>query len=135
MNSGYTTILINGQTVGLKFGLPALKQLGEFEKKVPFYDGNNYSDLGMAHIIYAGYCNNQFIKTQDVTYQFEDFYNVVEECLNDAEQAVSVLRPIIECFEQSRYVAPVAAKPGEDEGKKKNGLGTKSKATATVNLG
>lgn len=131
MNSGYTTIEIDGAKVGLKFGLPALRQLGEKDKTVPLYDNGNYSDLGIAHIIYAGYCNNQYIKDESPSIPFGKFYEFVEDCISDVEKAVSLIRPVIECFEQSKYVAPLAVKPGkeEDEAKKKSGHGTKSKVT------
>jgi hypothetical protein len=131
--SGYTTILLEGQQVGLKFGLRALQQLAEKEKKVPFYQDNTYSDLGIAHIMYAGYCNNQYIKDADITIPFESFYNIVEDCFSDTDKVLEILKPVIECFENSKYVAPLKQVIEEAQpSKKKSGHGTTSKATATA---
>ena len=124
--SGYTTIDINGQKVGLKFGLPAIRQIGEYQAKVPFYEGKQYSDIGIAHIIFAGYCCNQLMKMADQELTFEQVYEYVEERIANIDSVTTDLKPVVECFENSKFLKPFAeaeAKP--EDTKKKTGTGKK----------
>ena len=110
MGSNYIAIYLNGEKVGWKFGLQALQIIREKEKNVPFYGeysdpedpaqlGTTWSGLAYAHIIYAGYRNNQYVKNEPYN-PFETFYNFVEDAgiEGDKEKTLSVLKPVLDCF-------------------------------------
>lgn len=133
--SGYTTIDINGQIVGLKFGLPAVQQIGEYEKQDHFYQVTNgergYSVYGIAYIIYAGYVCNQRNKMMPTTLPFEEIVDYVEDSLMDAGGKGAEIQQVFECFNNSRYVAPHKSATPEETPKKKESLtGTKSNRSA-----
>lgn len=127
--SGYCQISINNKQVGLLFGLPAIAQIGEKAVTIDFYtataiDGQpaqTYSLYGLQHIMYAGYCNNCNADGVPVALTARDFYNFVEECASEPDKAALVLKPVIECFENSRYVKPlVSVDPSPNKSKKKS---------------
>lgn len=64
--SNYTTYKLGDKTLGIKFGLPALRRMAESFDKYPVVDADgSYNPLGVAHIIYSGYLNNLLIKEQE----------------------------------------------------------------------
>lgn len=76
----YTTIEINGRAVGLKFGLPAVRQIFEktLKQKLEEEDGN-YGPYGMAQVLFAGYENNCLVKEIQGDLTFEDFSDFVDQ--------------------------------------------------------
>jgi hypothetical protein len=135
MNNGYTTIEINGEAIGLKFGMPAIEYLAEKGKKVKLYKLNDkgvpefYTHLGMAHTLYAGYVNNCQRKDADVVLEFETFYDFVDESTGNKER-LDAIRNAMQVFEDSRIIAQTKDK--EEGTKKKDGHGKKSNPSATV---
>lgn len=86
--TGYTTIQINGQTVGLKFAYPAIKWFTEqclkpgvaemFFVQSEKPEEGGFTIEGLSKIIECSYKNNCLIKEVEPTLKFEDFYNYVE---------------------------------------------------------
>lgn len=127
--NGIATITIDGQEVRLKFGLPAVRRI--FEKMaehqlVVSKDGNEqYNDLGVTHILYAGYLNGCMQRDEQPVLKFESFYDIVENFAagdHDREEIISAVRS----FEESRFVKPLAVKVDEEtkDTKKKKLNGT-----------
>lgn len=100
MSNGYTSITINEQAIGLRFGMPALKRIAE---KVQVKEGEDYSEVECAHFMYAGYLNNCIVKDCAPTLEYEDFYNFAEKCLYEDKDA-QVIVDVIKCFSDSRIV-------------------------------
>lgn len=134
MNNGYIQIEINGEKVGLKFGLPAIRSIAQYQDVEGFYSDDKktvYSEIGIAQIIYSGYCCNQRIKSEPVTLTMNEIYDFVEERALNVERFGSEVMPIIDCLNNSRVVEELAKNAKEEESKKKPlAVGTKSKAIA-----
>ena len=108
-----TTIEIFGETVELFFNQTAIDQVCAKEKTRPFYvdtivDGvkmKGYSEIAIAHMIYAGYCNACYAEDKEPYYEFEDLLEVTEELWQtDKLQLTAIVR----CFEETllrRYEA------------------------------
>lgn len=76
----YCTIFIDGQIIGIKFGIPAIRQLSD--KNILLGDSrDNYTELGLAHVLYAGYCNNNLIKGVQDEFDIYAFVEYVEDCI------------------------------------------------------
>lgn len=119
MNNGYTTIVIGGETVGLKYGLPAVRQITEKLSGGNLITGNTYNEVGIAHILYAGYINNCIVKEVEAKHKFEFFYDFIEEIAISGE--VEGVTEAIKCFEESRFVKALAKQIENTSTKKKNG--------------
>ena len=74
----YTTITINDQKVGLKFGMASFRYLSEkFVEGISFNNGE-LTEIGIAHLIYSGYLNNCLVKDVIPQHKFEYFSDYVE---------------------------------------------------------
>jgi len=113
--NGLAQITIDGQPVVLKFGLPALRRILDKMKTVDMITGNQYNELGITHILYAGYCNACEMKDIPVVLPFERFYDYVDDF--DTEGVKEEIAFAIRAFEASKYVS---------------GGGEKKKATETA---
>lgn len=72
--------MVGDLRVGLKFGLPSVRKISEAGEKYDILskDGG-YNALGIAHVLFAGYCNNQLVKEQINHLALVDFVDVIEE--------------------------------------------------------
>lgn len=101
-------INISGRKVGLKFGLPAVRHFFERSATLPLINVNNdngqqtYSDLGIAHILYGGYRNNQLAKDLPEQLLFEDFYNLVENEVLENGVLAEEITNAVRAFESSK---------------------------------
>jgi hypothetical protein len=77
--TNYLAFKMGEVTVGLKFGLPAVRRISEANEKYEVTDDRGiYNTLGAAHIFYAGYLNNCLIKEIDPTMTLVEFVDYVE---------------------------------------------------------
>lgn len=108
--NGLAQITIDGQPVVLKFGLPALRRIREKAATIEFITGAQYNELGITHILYAGYLNACAMKDLPAAIPFESFYEFVDEFQDESvkNEIVSAIR----AFEDSKYLS-------EDFSKKK----------------
>lgn len=103
----YCEITIHGQKVGLKFGLPSIRQIAEKAIKYGLSNGRDeFNELGYAHILYAGYCNNNLAKELAGDLTLEDFIDHVEGCTinKDFDEIVAALTT----FQSSKTVENLA---------------------------
>lgn len=102
--TGLATITISDQKVGLKFGMPALRQIYEKSARHSFLaaDGR-FNELGVAHVLFAGYCNYCAMKDEIPSLEFQSFYELVEN-IDDTEQGKAELRNALTAFEESKTV-------------------------------
>jgi hypothetical protein len=115
----YCEITVLGQKVGLKFGLPSVRQIAEKSIKYGLSNGRDeFNELGYAHILYAGYCNNNLAKEISGPLTLEDFIDHVENCTvsNQFDEIIMALNT----FQNSKTVENLAAVGRElQENKKK----------------
>jgi hypothetical protein len=101
----YTTITINGEKVGLKFGMYSFRYLseGRFVEGLSFAN-NQLTEIGIAHILYSGYINNCVVKdTKDPKYTFEDFVDFIEKNIQNEEVLIEV-KKILEVWAASEFI-------------------------------
>lgn len=115
--NGVATITISGQVVRLKFGLPAVRRV--FEKMAEHTlvekrgEEERYNDLGIAHVLYAGYLNGCMLHDAAPTLSFEHFYDYIEDFADDQSGKEEIIAAI-RAFEESRFVKRMETKPVEE---------------------
>ena len=118
----YTTITINDQKVGLKFGMASFRYLQDKLVEGKSYQGADINEIGLAHIIYSGYFNNCLIKDVEPTITFEDFVDWIEtNLLNDA--VMNQIKSVIEIWTNNQFIQ--TALEVIDQPKKKTSRGKK----------
>jgi len=124
--NGLAKITIDGQEVVLKFGMPAIRQIAEKTLLYPLLDGDRYNDLGLAHILYAGYINGCLMHDQLPLVTFDKFYDLLENAPEN-ESVLAEINTAVRSFEQSKYVAAAVEKQKskEEEEKKRQAAGMK----------
>jgi hypothetical protein len=135
--NGYTTIAINGQSVGIKFNY---KAVGDFfiaavDKRDSYYVGEDkFTYLGIAKLLKCGYDENCVIKEQEPAYSLEFFFNWVEGAyLNNSEKDKAEITKALETFNQSQYVKTLVeqmSEPKEEGSKKKTSKPTLKRSKA-----
>ena len=117
----YTTITINGEKVGLKFGMASFRYLseGKFVEGKAF-SNNQLTEIGIAHILYSGYQNNCLVKDIDEKYSFEDFVDFIELNITN-ENFMNEMKSVIDVWSKSDFIQgnqPVETKKKNTRGKK-----------------
>ena len=119
----YTTIEIDGQKLGLKFGMASFRYLqSKFIDGVSF-NGNDLNEIGIAHILYSGYYNNCIIKDIIPSYTFEHFVDFIENNLKNDDKVIEI-KNIIELWASNDFIKSVE-KVNVEETKKKTTRGKK----------
>ncbi len=122
---GFTEIEISDKKIGIKFGLPAIRQIAEKMAKYNLITGDSYNELGIAHIIYAGYCNNCMVKDEVPSIPFSHFYDFVEQAILDKELKEKIV-PVVRIFEESRFLKQALEnKNGHASDEEKKRIGAK----------
>lgn len=86
----YTKLTINGVDYGLKFGMVSDRYLSEKLQGKYCFNGEDITEIGIAHILYAGHLNNCAIKDESPTLTFESLVDFIESSLNDEEQMLKI---------------------------------------------
>ena len=90
----YTTITINNETIGLKFGMASFRYLQDKFLKDKTFDITILSEITISHIIYSGYFNNCLVKEVDPKYSFADIVEWVEQTLLKNEEDNEIAKAI-----------------------------------------
>lgn len=102
MNNGYTSIVIDGETLGLKFGMPANRIFMEYVAlNADRIANGSYNETDIGNLIYAGYINNCMIKDEEPRYKLGFFIGFVDDNLYDDEQKGEFER-IARVYEESK---------------------------------
>jgi len=106
--NGLAQITIDGQSVVLKFGLPALRQIVRSYTTTEMLVGDEYSELGITHILFAGYENGCAMENKVSAIPFKKFYEYVEQVDDEAvkQEIIGAMR----AFEESKAVRDHLAK-------------------------
>lgn len=116
----YTTITINGEKIGLKFGMASFRYLDEKIQGGKLFDDTKLSEIAIAHIMYSGYFNNCLVKEVDAKYTFADFVDYIEDNFDNAE-VMAEIGAVVEVWAKNKFLQSKAS----EEPKKKNSRGKK----------
>jgi hypothetical protein len=122
----YTTITINDQKVGLKFGMASFRYLSDkFIDGVSFENGE-LNEIGVSHLVYSGYYNNCLVKGVLPEMTFENLVDYVEVNIMKAE-FLEELKNIIKVWGESDMIKSnvAATQEVEETTKKKSSRGKK----------
>lgn len=100
----YTTLTIDDEKIGIKFGMAAFRYLseGKFVEGKSFQN-NIITEIGIAHIIYSGYMNNCLVKEQEEQYSFEFFVDFVESNIKN-QKIMDEIKNIINIWANSDFI-------------------------------
>jgi hypothetical protein len=90
-----TKITINSHDVVLKFGMRAAKYLQTALQSKYCGDGDELTEIGIAHIFYAGHLNDCAIKNVPESYSVEFFVDFIESSLLDKEALEEIKRVVM----------------------------------------
>ena len=117
----YTTLTINGEKIGLKFGMASFRYLseGKFVEGKAF-SNNQLTEIGIAHIIYSGYQNNCLVKEIEQKYSFENFVDFIEVNFTK-DDFLNEIKSILDVWSKSDFIQnnqQVESKKKSTRGKK-----------------
>jgi len=117
----YTTITINGETIGLKFGMASFRYLENKFVEGKSFTNEQINEIGIANILYSGYYNNCLVKDQEPKYSFEYFIDWIESNLNNEELIIEITR-VINFWSSNDFIK---TQNTEEQTKKKGSRGKK----------
>ena len=125
----YTTITINDQKVGLKFGMASFRYLSDKFKDGISFENGELNEIGVAHLVYSGYYNNCLVKGVLPEITFENLVDYIETNIMKPE-FLEQLKEIIKVWGESDMIkSNVAVYEAVDEAvektKKKSSRGKK----------
>jgi hypothetical protein len=122
----YTTITINDQKVGLKFGMASFRYLSDKFKDGISFENGELNEIGVAHLVYSGYYNNCLVKGVLPEMTFENLVDYVETNIMKPE-FLEELKNIIKVWGESDMIKSnvVSSEEVEDKTKKKSLRGKK----------
>jgi len=113
MTNGYTTIQLDGETVGLKFAYPAIREFMEaclLRANIYFVqeEGGGFTAEGLAKLIQCSYNNNCLIKEVEPVLKYEAFYNYVEQA-QETPEGIAELTRVTEVYGASTVMKKLIA--------------------------
>jgi hypothetical protein len=122
----YTTITINDQKVGLKFGMASFRYLSDKFKDGVSFENGELNEIGVSHLVYSGYYNNCLVKGVLPEMTFENLVDYVETNIMKSE-FLEELKNIIKVWGESDMIKSnvAATQEVEDTTKKKSSRGKK----------
>jgi len=122
----YTTITINDQKVGLKFGMASFRYVADKLKDGITFENGEINEIGIAHLVSSGYYNNCLVKGVLPEITFETLLDYIEANIMK-QDFIDELKEIIKVWGDSDMIKNnVAASETTDESaKKKSSRGRK----------
>ncbi len=122
----YTTITINDQKVGLKFGMASFRYLSDKFKDGISFENGELNEIGVAHLVYSGYYNNCLVKGVLPELTFENLVDYIESNIMKSE-FLEELKNIIKVWSESDMIKTniAATQEVEEKAKKKSSRGRK----------
>lgn len=115
----YTTVTINGEKLGLKFGMASFRYLQEKLNNNLIMQNDELNELGISYLIYSGYYNNCLVKEVEPTYNLEYFVDWVENGMNN-EDVVEQIKNILIIWGNNQFIKNAQPKEEKEETKKKS---------------
>lgn len=119
----YTTITINDQKVGLKFGMASFRYISEKLKDGIAFENGELNEIGIAHLIYSGYYNNCLVKGVLPEMTFENLLDYIEANITK-DHFLNELKEIIKVWGENDMIKN-SVKEVEEPAKKKISRGRK----------
>lgn len=135
--NGYIALEINGEKVGLKFGMPANRMFTEkMAENIDLISKDGVvNEIGVAYLIYFGYLNNCLVKEETQKYGFGYFLEYVEDAILNPDLMPSLVA-VSQCYADSRFTQEWVKRIDEStEEVKKKMTGIISNLSVTENLG
>lgn len=121
----YTFVTIEGQKVGLKFGMASFRYLTDKFVEGISFDNNELNEIGIAHIIYSGYYNNCLVKGVLAEITFENIVDYVEKNLHN-DEFLNNIKDVVKVWTESDFIKQASvAEDGKEVSKKKTSRGKK----------
>ena len=122
----YTTITINDQKVGLKFGMASFRYISDKLKDGITFENGEINEIGIAHLIYSGYYNNCLVKGVLPEMTFETLLDYIEANIMK-QDFIEELKEIIKVWGESDMIKNNASssETTEESTKKKSSRGRK----------
>ena len=122
----YTTITINDQKVGLKFGMASFRYVADKLKDGITFENGEINEIGIAHLIYSGYYNNCLVKGVLPEMTFETLLDYIEANIMK-QDFIDELKEIIKVWGESDMIKNNASssETTEESTKKKSSRGRK----------
>jgi hypothetical protein len=120
----YTTITIEGNKIGLKFGLASFRYLKDKFVEGRAFQNDELTEIGIAHILYSGYYNNCLIKDSEIKLTFEYFVDFIESNLTNTE-VFEQIKLVLDIWSQNDFIKEKEVEIGKEEAKKKTTRGKK----------
>ena len=99
----YTKLTINETEVGLKFGMYSARYLADKLNNGYCFQGDEITEIGIAHVVYSGYMNNCAIKDIKPEMTFEQVVDFVESSIEDKDK-VDSLASVIKVWSESQLM-------------------------------
>ena len=122
----YTTITINDQKVGLKFGMASFRYVADKLKDGITFENGDINEIGIAHLIYSGYYNNCLVKGVLPEISFETLLDYIEANIMK-QDFINELKEIINVWGDSDMIKNnfAVSENTEEPAKKKSSRGRK----------
>lgn len=99
----YTSITIDGQKIGLKFGMASFRYMTDKFVEGISFNNNELNEIGIGHIIYAGYYNNCLVKGVQAEMTFENVVDYIEKNLQNDEFLENV-KDVVKIWTESDFI-------------------------------
>jgi hypothetical protein len=121
----YTSITIDGQKIGLKFGMASFRYLTDKLVEGVSFDNNELNEIGIGHILYGGYTNNCLVKGVLPEFTFEYFVDTIEKNLIN-DEFLNQIKEVIKVWTESDFIKQaVDISEAKEQPKKKTSRGKK----------
>jgi len=122
----YTTITINDQKFGLKFGMASFRYLSDRFKDGISFENGELNEIGVSHLVYSGYYNNCLVKGVLPEMTFENLVDYVEVNIMK-DEFLEELKNIIKVWGESDMIKSnvTPTEEPQDTAKKKTSRGKK----------
>jgi dihydroorotate dehydrogenase len=133
--TGLCEIVMNGEKVALRFGMPACRYFMEHvsQDHVAPLSGDSVNETGLSYLLYAGYYNHCIAEDKKPVKKLSDFMEFIELNIDNPE-VQKQLAAVGQCFEESKPVQKFIEKTNEaTEQIKKKMIGMKLNPSATEN--
>lgn len=121
----YTSITIDGQKIGLKFGMASFRYLTDKLVEGISFDNNELNEIGIAHILYGGFMNNCLVKGELPDLSLEYFVDTIEKNLIN-DEFLNQIKEVIKVWTESDFIKQaVDMSEAKEQPKKKTSRGKK----------
>lgn len=106
-DSGYASITVEGETINLRFGIPAIRMFLERATSDTLINTDNIMDeVGISTLLYCGYVNNCMVDDLPVTKTKGFFLKIVED-LYIYDDLKKQIENAVKAYSKSRYTQKI----------------------------